>query len=72
MPALRLCGPLPAYERTRAFGELRPDPLRELCVDPIFARDKEALRPAWHIEIKYGGQAAVLGPGELLVFILGR
>ena len=29
---LRLCGPLPQYGRTRAFGELRPDPLRELCV----------------------------------------
>ena len=49
--------------------ELRPDPLRELCVCPIFARDKEAPRPAWHIEIKYGWQAALLGPGEFLALL---
>ena len=36
---------------------------------PIFARDKEAPRPAWHIEIKYGWQAALLGPGEFLALL---
>ena len=33
---------------------------------PIFARDEEVPRPAWHIEIKYEWQAALLGPGEFL------
>ena len=41
--------------KTRAFGELRPDPLLELGVCPAFVRDKDDPRPAWHIEIKYGG-----------------
>ena len=49
--------------------ELRPDPLRELRVRPTFVRDKSDPRPAWHIESKYGGQAALLGPRELLVLL---
>ena len=38
-------------------------------VCPTFVRDKEAPRPAWHIEIKYGWQAALLGPGEFLALL---
>ena len=36
---------------------------------PTFVRDKDDPRPAWHLESKYGGQVALLGPGEFLALL---
>ena len=39
---------------------------------PTYVRDKDDPRPAWHIESKYGGQVAPLGPTEFLALLEDR